>query len=214
MKNYNALKTKLASVSPSSTASSAYTPSNSPAACPALTENWVASNNLPPTPDSTLCDCMFSSLSCVPKSGLDEEDYGAIFDYICDADKSACVGISGNVTSGVFGAYSMCGSKEKLGYVLDAYYKNQNRASTACDFKGQAVVTKAASPQGTCSKALSSASAVNSQAATATAPSGGSAKSSNIAAPIPMKNAFTIGELAVGLYVIVAMGVGAGMVLL
>lgn len=213
MKNYKALQSKLAAVKPSSTSSSAYSPTNSAQACPELTDNWVASNDLPPTPDSDLCDCMFASLSCVPKQGLDVKDYGDIFGYICENSKESCVGISGDVSTGVFGAFSMCGAKQKLGYVLDAYYKNLNSASDACDFDGQAVLTKPAAAASTCSKALSSASAANSVAATATA-GGSSSTSSNVAVPIPIKNAFTIGELAVGLYAVVAMGVGAGMVLL
>jgi len=213
MKNYKVLSSKIAAATPSSTSSSAYTPTNSAQSCPPLDDNWVASNSLPPTPNQELCDCMFNSLTCVPAKGLALKDYGAIFDYICDASKESCVGINGDVTSGVFGAYSMCGAKEKLGYVLDAYYKNQNMASSACDFDGQAVLTSAPAAASTCSKILSSASAANSVAATATG-AGGAAKSSNIAAPIPIKNAFTIGELAVGLYAVVAMGVGAGMVLL
>lgn len=214
MKNYDALKTKIAKVDPSSTSSSAYTPTNSPASCPELGDNWRASDNLPPTPDSKLCDCMYNTLECVPKDGLDIKDYGDIFDFICDKSKESCVGISGDTMTGVFGAYSMCGAKEKLGHVLDAYYRSQNNAADACDFDGQAVVTKAAGAAASCSDSLSSASAANSAAATATGGGSSSASSSSIAVPIPMQNAFTIGELAVGLYALVAMGVGAGMVLL
>jgi hypothetical protein len=214
MKNYDALKTKLASVNPSSTAASAYTPTNTPAACPKLSNSWVASNNLPPTPDSNLCDCMYKSLQCVPKSGLDVQKYGDIFSFICGSVPAACAGINGNVTTGVFGAYHMCTDQQKLGYVLDQYYKNQKSASTACDFNGQAGVNKPAAAASSCSASLASASSANSIAATATAGSSSSASSSNVAAPIPIKTLFTVGDLAVGLYVLVAMGVGATMIIL
>ena len=220
MKDYDTLKTRLASVQPSSTSMDDYKPTNSPAACPELGEFWkVKGETLPPTPDSTLCDCMFNSISCAPASDLSTKDFGAIFSYICGAAPDVCAGINGNTTNGVYGAYSMCNAKQKLGYVLDAYYSSQNQASTACDFDGKAVVQqgKAAS---SCTDSLASASSANAVAATATGADGTSSgsdsaeTSKNAASPVPMRNAFVWGDLAVGLYAVVAMGVGASMVLL
>jgi hypothetical protein len=214
MKNYNALKTVMASVNPSSTASSAYTPSNTPAACPKLSSVWAASDNLPPAPDSSLCSCMYDTLSCVPNDGLDSKKFGDIFGFICGAVPSACSGINTNTTTGVYGTYSMCTDKQKLGYVLDAYYKSQKSSASACDFKGQAVLNKSPSAASSCSAALSSASAANSVAATATTAPKGSSTSTNIAMPLSVKALFSVGDLAVGLYVLVAMGVGATMIVL
>lgn len=218
MKDYAALQTVIATVSPSATSSSAYTPTNSPAACPSVSEDWQASgNDLPPTPNSVLCDCMYNSLECQPASGLDSTKYGAIFSYICGASPSSCDGINGNTTTGVYGAYIGCNSQQQLGYVLDQYYKSQDKASSACDFNGEATVNKSPSASGSCSAALASASSANSVAATATSASASSSstsKSKNGAAPVSVKALFSIGDLAVGLYVIVAMGVGATMVAL
>lgn len=215
MKNYAALSTVIASVKPSSTQSSAYTPTNSPASCPDLSDIWAASDNLPPTPNSALCECMYNTLSCVPKSGLSSDKYGDIFDYICGNKPEACEGINGNVTTGVYGSFSMCNSEQKLGYVLNQYYSLLNGDSSACDFDGEAVVTKAAGAQSSCSAALSSASAANSVAATATAGASASASASDsFARPMTIKSAFTIGDLAIGAYVVIAMGVGAAMVAL
>ncbi|KAK3359460.1 Glucanosyltransferase-domain-containing protein [Lasiosphaeria hispida] len=214
-KDYGALKTRMASIAPSSTAMSAYTPTNVPQACPDIGEDWaVLGSTLPPKPDSSLCDCMYQSLSCVPAKSLSVKDYGDIFGYICGADPRACSGISGNTTTGVYGAYSMCNATQQLGHVLDAYYKNQNSASTACDFKGQALVTKAAAANDNCKAALASASAANSIAATATGAAATGTSTKNFAAPMPMRNLFSLGDVAVGLYAVVAMGVGAGMVVL
>lgn len=140
LKNYDVLKTKLAAVDPSTTKMSAYEPSNSPAACPPISENWKVADTLPPTPDSTLCDCMFKSLSCAPAKDLSEKDYGDIFGYICEQDENACAGIKHDTEAGVYGPYSMCNPKEQLGHVLDAYYQNQNKGSYACDFDGMAEV--------------------------------------------------------------------------
>ena len=213
MKDYDTLKTRIASVSPSSTSMAAYSPTNTPAACPELSRDWrVKGDVLPPTPDSNLCECMFNSLSCTPVSNLKPSEYGDIFNYICDQTPQACAGINGNTTSGVYGAYSMCSNTQKLGYVLDQYYNIQNRAETACDFKGAAAV-KSSKVNSSCSAGLASASSANAVAATATGASGAS-ESKNAGTPIQMKNLLTLGDMAVGLYVVVAMGVGAGMVLL
>lgn len=139
MKNYKVLQSKLADVKPSSTSMAAYNPTNSPAACPAVSKNWnVADTALPPTPDSSLCDCMYKSMSCIPSDDLEEEDFGAIFGYVCANDAEACAGIKADTKTGVYGPYSMCNPKEQLAHVLNSYYTNQNKASTACSFKGQA----------------------------------------------------------------------------
>ncbi|KAK3308318.1 Glucanosyltransferase-domain-containing protein [Chaetomium strumarium] len=216
LKDFDTLKTKMASVNPTGTSMSAYSPTNSPAACPELASTWqVKGGALPPTPDSSLCDCMFNSLSCVPADDLDPENYGEIFDYICGSSKKSCAGINGNTTSGVYGAYAMCNPKQQLGYVLDQYYKAQNKAKDACDFDSKATL-KSGSTAAACSAKLASASSANSLAATATTVGGSdAAESSNFAAPRgPARAFFALGDLAVGLYVVVAMGVGAGMVLL
>jgi 1,3-beta-glucanosyltransferase GAS1 len=162
---------------------------------------------------------MWSSLSCVPEASLNTTAYSAIFDYICGADPTACKGINGNTTTGVYGAYSMCNTTQQLGYVLDAYYKAQSSDSTACDFEGQAVTTKGTTAS-TCSAKLASASSENAAAATATSAvtgtgsSGSSSSSSSFAVPMAMKNQLTIGDFAVGLYALFAMGVGAAVVAL
>ncbi|KAH8882269.1 hypothetical protein GQ53DRAFT_666032 [Thozetella sp. PMI_491] len=220
LKDFAPLATKIATANPTGTSSDAYTPTNSPASCPDVGAAWAASgNSLPPTPDETVCDCMFKSLSCVPSSSATTSDYKTIFDYICTNDQKACGFISANTTTGVYGPYSMCNDTQKLGALLDAYYKNQNKASTACDFKGKASVVSGASAASSCTAALSSASSAASVAATATvgsntASGSGSSKSSNIAVPIPMKNLLTVGDMAIGAYLVVAMVVGGGMVLL
>jgi len=215
MADYNALKSQVAAATPSSTNSAQYTPTNSPAACPPIGANWKAAEALPPTPDETACSCMYSTLSCVPAANLDVKSYGAIFNYICGTSASLCSGISANTSTGVYGAFSMCNAQQKLGFVLDQYYKSQKSASGACDFDGQAVVTKAAGAASTCSAALSSASAANSVAATATqgtAP--GQTTSKGAAAGLRPAFTWAAGNMAVGAYLLVAMGFGAGMVLL
>lgn len=209
LKDFGALETRMASVSPSSVSAAAYTPTNSPAACPPLANTWkVKGESLPPTPDSSLCDCMYNSLACAPATSLKEKDFGAIFGYVCEQNPSACNGINGNTTSGVYGLYSMCSAKQKLGYVLNEYYNAQKQAASACDFKGQAVV-KNVDVNNNCKASLASASV-----SAASSTNGAAASSSSFASPVPMRNLFTMGDLAIGLYMVVAMAVGASMVIL
>ncbi|KAK1756969.1 protein EPD1 [Echria macrotheca] len=214
-KDYGPLQTRLASATPSSTDASSYQPTNKPQACPEITKDWqVKGELLPPTPDETLCECMFNSLSCVPASGLSTKNYKPIFDFIC-GNQATCSGIVANASIGVYGAYSMCNAEQKLGYVLDAYYKSQKSASGACDFQGQANLNKSPSVADNCKSALASASVANSIAATATSASAtGTSGSKNLAGAGPSRTFLAMGDVVVGLYAVVAMAVGGAMVVL
>ncbi|KAI5458533.1 Glucanosyltransferase-domain-containing protein [Mariannaea sp. PMI_226] len=217
--DFSKLQSRVTAAKPSGVSMSSYKPSNEPASCPALSDNWVANKALPPTPNEDTCECMVKAASCVPAKGLKTKAYADIFDYICGKDSSVCAGINGNATSGVYGAYSMCNQQQKLTYVLDQYYKDQDNAADACDFDKQAT-TQDGSTESSCKSALASASSINAIAATATAGSSsatGSSKSDdgnfgNPAAAIG--RLFTVGEFAVGAYLVAAVGVGAGMILL
>ncbi|KAL2670687.1 hypothetical protein Neosp_014480 [[Neocosmospora] mangrovei] len=221
LKDFNALKTKVTAARPNGVEADDYKPSGSAATCPDLSETWNANSVLPRTPDSTLCDCMAASRECVPAKGLKEKSYGEIFGYICGEKPELCKGIQANASTGVYGAYSMCGEADKLAYVLDAYYQDLDKASTACDFDGQATTQKAAS-ESSCKSALASASSINAEVATATAASGASSTSGSDAEDddsfgihsASIARVFSLGDFAVGAYVAVAGVVGAGMVLL
>jgi hypothetical protein len=218
MKNFAALQTVIAKVNPSSTSASAYSPTNSAQACPGISDTWhVTGDTLPPTPDADLCECMYQSVSCVPTAKIDKEDYGDLFGYICGLEGNLCAGITGKPETGVYGAYGMCNSTQQLAYVLDIYYKSVGETS-ACDFDGQATTQNPSAPD-TCSAALSSAAAINSAAATATAAVVSSDTSSNDddsfgIASAQVARLFTVGDLAIGAYLGVALVAGAGMVLL
>lgn len=219
--DYSKLQSRVAAATPSGVSSSAYKPTNSPGSCPALSDTWAANKILPPTPDDTVCECMVNAASCVPAKGLKTKAYQDIFDYICGQDKALCAGINGNATTGVYGAYSMCTQKQKLAFVLDQYYKDQDSASSACDFDGQAT-TQDGSSVSSCKSALASASSVNAVAATATvadatSDSSSSASSSNDNFGNPaagIGRLFTVGEFAIGAYLVAAVGAGAGMIFL
>ncbi|KAK9441504.1 beta-1,3-glucanosyltransferase [Metarhizium brunneum] len=220
LKDFDALKNKVKAATPKTVEMSEYKPGGKMNECPKLTDNWQANKALPPTPDKSLCSCMAKSRACVPKSGLAVKKFGDIFGFICKASPESCAGINGNATTGVYGAYSMCSDEEKLAYVLDAYYSSQKKAKDACDFDGSAE-TQSANSDSSCSDALAKASDTNKKAATATSPIGGggnakaTSSSDNFAVHgAPVARIFAIGDFAVGLYMLVALCVGAGMVAL
>ncbi|KAF2734420.1 beta-1-3-glucanosyltransferas-like protein [Polyplosphaeria fusca] len=155
--DFTSLRNQLQSISPSTTQSSAYTPSNSAPSCPSTGSAWEAvASPLPPPVNAQLCQCMASSLECNVKS-TDETSYGDVFDYICHANDDFCAGIAHNASTGDFGAYSGCNPKEQLAWVANQYYLGNSKSSSACDFSGMATVQKATTAGGTCQSLLDAA---------------------------------------------------------
>ncbi|KAF4983448.1 hypothetical protein FZEAL_1177 [Fusarium zealandicum] len=220
-KDFAQLKKRVNAAHPEGVEMDSYTASGKATTCPKLSKTWNAAADLPPTPDSDLCDCMVKSRECVPAKGLKQKSFGSIFGFICGEAPEICAGINGDASTGVYGAYSMCSDSAKLAYVLDAYYQNQTKSSDSCDFKGDATTQKAAS-NSTCSKGLAAASSVNAQAATATAALGSSSTGGADSEDddsfgihsASVARIFSMGDFAVGAYAVVAGVVGAGMVLL
>lgn len=124
--------------------------------CPSSAETWKAATKLPPTPDEDVCDCMSKSLGCVVADKVDEDDYGKLFGVVCD--KINCDAINADGEKGKYGGFSFCSSKDKLSYVMNAYYEDQGKEKSACDFDGSASVNGNASTDKSCSSKLSQAS--------------------------------------------------------
>jgi hypothetical protein len=213
MKNFETLKKQVAETDPKGVVMSDYTPSGRMGECPALSSNWKANKSLPPTPDQTLCNCMVRSLSCVPKQSLQSENFGKIFGYLCEKEKAACVGIDGNTTTGVYGAYSMCDERAKLAYIMDTYYKQQKNGAYACDFDG-AATTQSPENDNSCDAAIAKASAANDRAATATGPSVAASTGKddeNVARVVSIPN--ILYPFAVGFCMILYFSVGGAVVM-
>lgn len=146
--DFTSLRSQLASVSPSPTARSAYTPSNSAPACPSVTSNWAArASPLPPSVNPQLCACMAANVQCNIKS-TDETKYSDVFDYICGANEDYCTGIQHNATTGSYGGLSGCDPKDQLAWVANQYYLGNGRSSSACAFSGIATVQSASTSSG------------------------------------------------------------------
>ncbi|OBA22014.1 hypothetical protein METBIDRAFT_39075 [Metschnikowia bicuspidata var. bicuspidata NRRL YB-4993] len=151
-------------------------------ACPTSASTWKASASLPPTPDKETCDCVYSSLLCVVADDVDTDDYSDLYGFVCG--EIDCSAVSANGTTGVYGSVSFCSDKEKLSYVLNAYYEDQDSHSSACDFDGSATLVASASVASSCSAAVSSVSANavatgSSSSSTSSASSSTSTKSSD-----------------------------------
>ncbi|KAI7781486.1 putative beta-glucanosyltransferase gel3 [Diaporthe eres] len=138
-----AIKNTAADTANPSISMNSYTASNVPRACPAVTAGlWEAAEALPPTPNATLCENMVASSSCVPTEATtgDAEKIGSLFGTVCGMDAKACAGITSDAANGTYGAFVMCNPVQQLTHALNEYYANQKKASTACDFAGQAKV--------------------------------------------------------------------------
>lgn len=154
--DYNNYKSEIQKISPSSAqASSESAGSTGVTSCPTSTSVWSAATNLPPTPDKDICDCMANSLKCVVSDKVDSDDYADMYSYVCA--KIDCGGISANGTTGKYGAYSPCSAKDKLSFVLNLYYEDQNENESACSFDGSGSLKKSATTASSCSAYLKSA---------------------------------------------------------
>ncbi|KAL6946775.1 1,3-beta-glucanosyltransferase gas1 [Hanseniaspora vineae] len=158
------------SISPSSANSASYTPTSTSMSCPATNSHWLASSDLPPTPDKELCECLYDSLSCIISSDVDDTDYSDLYSYVCE--QVDCSGINANGTTGKYGAYSFCDDRTKLSFVLNLYYESVGDSS-ACDFSGSATLQDATTQSG-CKAALTQIGSAGTGSASATASFSGS----------------------------------------
>ncbi|KAK2609455.1 hypothetical protein N8I77_002952 [Diaporthe amygdali] len=191
-KDFQALATAVAGTAADtanpSISMNSYTASNVPRQCPAVTAGlWEAAEALPPTPNATLCENMVASSSCVPSDAVtsDAEKIGTLFGTVCGMDAAACAGITSNATTGKYGAFVMCNPVQQLTHALNSYYTNQKKASTACNFAGQA---KVVSPTEAAITPSSGSSSSGSSSGSSSSGGSGSVSSSS-ASPNPSTSA-------------------------
>lgn len=166
LEDFSYLSKEIASISPTSVSNSSYTASTTSLSCPASTgEYWKASESLPPTPNQGVCDCISDAAECVVADDVSSDDYAELFSYLCG--EISCAGITGNGTSGEYGAYSFCSSKDQLNFLLNYYYQQQDKDSSACDFSGSASVQDSPKTTGSCSAVLEEAGSAGTGSVTA-----------------------------------------------
>ncbi|KAG0337464.1 1,3-beta-glucanosyltransferase gas1 [Podila horticola] len=142
--DYNNLKAVLASVHPIGVTMDAFTEQRPASACPAITPAWQASTILPPTPSSSACECMMSSLGCAASDqASNSASLGDLLNTVCGM--TSCEDIGSNGKTGVYGKYSFCSPAQKLSYIYNSYYMTvgQNSADS-CNFQGNAALAVAA----------------------------------------------------------------------
>ncbi|KAF2031508.1 beta-1-3-glucanosyltransferas-like protein [Setomelanomma holmii] len=215
--DFTSLQSQLATVSPTITMKSTYTPSNSAPACPSVGTSWQAkASPLPPTVNPQLCACMVSSLQCNIKD-TNEADYADVFNYICGAKSDFCAGITRNATTGTFGSYSGCNPKDQLAFAANQYYLGNSKSAAACSFDGKAT-RQSASTASSCAALLSSVGTAGTGAVpTATGKASGAAGSSSskgAAVGSYSPGQFKYGGVVMGAWVAVAVGSLLGMLAL
>ncbi|KAI4197609.1 MAG: hypothetical protein LQ346_002954 [Caloplaca aetnensis] len=222
--DFTSLASQIAKVTPSGVAMASYSPSNSAQACPTQDSTWEASVKLPPSPNNAVCSCMVQSLNCTANSGISDDDIKTNFDYLCDPNNGDyCGGIQANGTTGVYGAYSMCSTKERISWAFNAFYndqtKNNPKNTDPCNFKG-AAQKQTGKASNTCKTVVDQAGdsgtgAITSAPTPSSTGSSGAAASSTTGAAAALKiPSFSFGLLHMTVYVTFAASVGAGMVLL
>lgn len=214
--DFTSLQSQLASISPTITQSTAYTPTHSAPACPSVGGSWQAqASPLPPTVNPQLCACMVSSLQCNIKS-TDEESYADVFDYICGANQAYCDGIARNATTGDFGGFSGCNPKDQLAFAANQYYLGNSRRADACSFDGKAA-TQSATTASSCAALLSAVGSGGTGTVPTATGRGGSAASSSSKAAAALLNtpkAFEHGGAVMGVWATVAIASLLGMLIL
>ncbi|GMM38438.1 1,3-beta-glucanosyltransferase [Saccharomycopsis crataegensis] len=111
--------------------------------CPDPNDVWKAAQALPPTPNSSKCECLEKSLECVASASKNTGDFVKLYGILCH--EVDCSEIVGNGTTGEYGYYSDCDEKQKLSYILNEYYLKYYRDPQSCDFKGQASLARSSS---------------------------------------------------------------------
>lgn len=217
--DYTSLSSQLAKVTPSSTVSASYQPSNSAPACPTVGgTTWAAvASPLPPVVNPQLCACEVANLQCTVSSDNDD-DYASAFDFICGANEDFCAGIAHNATTGDYGALGGCSPKQQLAWVANQYYEASDNKQSACDFNG---VAKTQSPTTSAGCAALISAAGTDGRGTVPSPTGqqgtAAASDSSEGAAMSLMNTpafFNYGTAYFAAYVITALVSGVGMFVL
>lgn len=173
--DFGYLSSALATISPSIRQSSDASASTTTPSCPSTGSYWAANTNLPPTPDRGVCECLSPAAGCVVSDDVDEGDYGDLFSSLCGSGQISCDAINANGTTGEYGAFEFCDSKDKLNYLLNLYYQKVGASSSNCDWDGSASVNTATSTADACKAVFSQVGSGGSGSVTASVSATGSA---------------------------------------
>ncbi|KAG5648262.1 hypothetical protein DXG03_006221 [Asterophora parasitica] len=143
--DFNRLKTQYNQVTGPNSPAKSSAPAAAYPACPTTNSTFVASSNLPPTPNEAACNCLLSTLSCrfTPATNNYTAIVGQLLDTACQLvgqKGGTCDDIGGNGETGVYGRLSGCDPTVKLSYIMSTYYQLNDRNAQACSFAGNGTV--------------------------------------------------------------------------
>lgn len=196
--DFNALVSQYGQTNPPNTPLQSAAGTTSYPGCPAQNTTWLASTNLPPTPNNAACACLEKDLSCqfTPEISNFTVVVGELLNDGCSLLAQSggnCNDIGSSGASGTYGRVSYCDPQTKLSFVFTQYYQANNRNPVSCSFAGNATINGAApsdvsSANAAATACFASASAVFTPTTPATAGSSASGSStggsSNGAVPL------------------------------
>ncbi|GJJ09557.1 hypothetical protein Clacol_003780 [Clathrus columnatus] len=156
-------------------------------ACPTPSASiWLASTNLPPTPNDEACQCLeqnaFSCKFIQTNSPQESAIVGELINTACSLlgqNNGSCDPIGGSGITGDYGAISFCDPITKLNYAMSEFFDITNRNPVSCNFDGNATAVPNA-PSPTQAQAAASSCLANLAATfTPTSPATSSGSGSN-----------------------------------
>ncbi|KAJ6474359.1 1,3-beta-glucanosyltransferase [Mycena sanguinolenta] len=196
-------------------------------ACPQEGDSLEANASLPPTPNDTACACLAEHLGClfkVPADGDYTALVGTLTGVVCGellpGVGGSCNDIATNGTTGTYGVVASCDPVTRLSYAFSQYYDLTSRASTSCDFAGNATTNtntgNVLAPSAAVATCLASPSAVftpgSPSGASAAGSATGSAGSGSGSGGNTKSGAAVGTHVGVGMAVTLAAGVLGGVV--
>lgn len=111
--DFTNLQQKYSQINPPNSPSASSAPTPAYPSCPQDNSTWLASSNLPPTPNDAACSCLANALSCrfTPQTDNTTAIVGDLINTACQFLGQAggsCDDIGGNGTAGVYGLVSFC----------------------------------------------------------------------------------------------------------
>ncbi|KAJ5549678.1 hypothetical protein N7461_004376 [Penicillium sp. DV-2018c] len=223
LSDFKYYSSQIANVDPTGTNKASYTPTMAALrSCPTVDSKWHAqASPLPPVADAGLCECMYDASACVVSESLDSKRYSKLFSTVCGY--TDCSGLEANATTGEYGAYSMCTTKEQLAFALNKYYVEQDRAADACDFAGSATIKSVSKATGSCAAQMKEAGSAGVGTVTTEADGKGRSSSSDDASTsatsssggvITIHSSASFGSFQVAAYIATALLTGVGMIAL
>ncbi|CUM62506.1 uncharacterized protein PRCAT00000057001 [Priceomyces carsonii] len=99
--------------------------------------HWYASNSLPEKPDSSKCECLQSTLSCILTPYMEVHET-SILNELCSVID--CSDIEADGLKGKYGRFSDCSIKQKISYALNKHYLTNDRRRASCEMSGRGIL--------------------------------------------------------------------------